>query len=144
MNAVTFDESKIALLTQQLAAGPFAGSNCKMMLFDTLTALAHTDTLSTLSAHELAFSGYARQTVTGWGTPTLTSDKHARSQAGTVTFSNTSGSPSNTITGWALVDTAASKVIHAGLYDTPFVIGDGEDYLTTPFYLLTGEIGSEP
>lgn len=144
MLGVIFDQSKVALLTQLLAGGPFAGSNCKMMLFDTLTSLDHADTLSTLTAHEAAFTGYARQTVSGWGTPALMADFHARAQAATVTFSNSGGSPSSTITGWALVDDGAGKVMQAGLYDTPFAIGASEDYLTTPFWTLTGEISSEP
>lgn len=144
MNGVVFDESKIALLLQQLAGGIFLSGNCKMMLCDTITALDHTDTLATLAANEVTFTGYARQTVGSWGTPVLTADLHARAQGATVTFSNTGGGASSTITVWALVDTAGGKVIQAGLFNTPFTIPGSSDYLLTPFFLYTGEIGSEP
>lgn len=144
MNAVVLDESKQAILDQQLAGGPFAGSNLKMMLFDTLTAIDHTDVLADYTAHEMAFSGYSRQTVSGWSASIMTVDFHARSQGDTVTFHNGSGSTTGTITGWAYVDTAAGKVVAAGLYTTPFTILDGDDYLSTPFALYTGELLLEP
>jgi hypothetical protein len=144
MNGVLFDQSKIELLTEQLAGTLFAGSNVQMALFYGITSLDHTDTYAGLVANEASFTGYARQTVTGWGTPTLTADFHARSQALTVTFSNTGGSDSSSITAWALIDTGSNKLIQGGLYDVPFVIPAGQDYLTTPFWTRTGEISHEP
>lgn len=138
------DGSKTRILNAFLTQPPFDGANCTLMLFDTLVALAHDTSYAALTAHEAAFSGYARQVVTGWGSSVLTADFHARSQAGTVTFDNSGGSPSSTLTGWALIDEANSAVIMAGLYDAPFAIPDGQSYLTTPFFLYTGEIGSEP
>lgn len=144
MNGIAFDEAKTSQLNQLLAGGPFAGTNCKMMLGKTLTALSHTDVYATLAAAELSHTGYARQDVVNWTSAVLTTDKHARSQADTVTFGNTSGSPSDTVTWWAFVDHGNSKILQAGLYDSPFVIGDGEDYLTTPFYTAFHEIAAEP
>lgn len=144
MNAVLNDGSKPGLLDAMLAQPPFDGSNCKMMLFYGITALTHATDYTTLLAGEVVTAGYARQTVTGWTVSVLTGDFHARSQAGTVTFHNSSGGDSETITGWALIDTANSLVIQAGLYDVPFAIPSGEDYLTTPFFTFTGELASEP
>jgi hypothetical protein len=144
MNGVLFDESKVELLTEQLAGTMFLGTNVKMALFYTITSLDHSDTYAGLVANEASFTGYVRQDVTGWGVPTLTIDFHARSQANTVTFSNSGGADSPLITAWALIDTGANKLIQGGLYDVPFSIPAGQDYLTTPFWTRTGEIGHEP
>jgi hypothetical protein len=142
MNGVILDDSKVKLATNQVANAPF--TTLQMGLFTTLTALTHATLTATIIADELSVSGYSRQTVSGWGTPTITADFHAITYASTVTFNNSSGSSSALITGWFLYDTAASKIVAAGLFDNPFVILAGSSYITTPFWQLTGEIGSEP
>lgn len=142
MNAVVFDDSKQKLVTNQLANPPF--TTLKMGLFTTLAAITHATTTATVLANEAAFTGYARQDVSGWGTPALTPDFHEVSFANAVTFNNSGGSPSALITGWFLYDTAAAKVVAAGLFDNPFVVTAGGSYITTPFWQIIGEIGSEP
>jgi hypothetical protein len=144
MNGVIFDESKLFLCDQQLSIAPFDASNIEVMLFETITALDHTDVLATLAAAETAFTGYARQPVTSWAPSSLTGDFHARAQGSTVTFDNSGVTDSGSITGWAMVDTANGTVVQAGLYDTPFVIAAGQSYVTTPFWLFTGELSDEP
>lgn len=144
MNAVTMRQSLAKLLDQQLASTMFSGSNIVMGLFTTLTAINDTDANSVFTTPEVTFSGYVRQVVTGWSAATITTDGHARSQADTVTFTNSSGSPQTGITGWFLYDVAANNVVQAGLFDTAKTINAGEDYLTTPFWLRVGEVRSEP
>lgn len=143
MNGVVFDEAKTIINDNTLSAGPFSTGDVQVMLFDTLTALGHGNVLADLEAHEVTFTGYARQPITTWGSSGLTADFHARSQGDTVTFTSTDVSDSSTITGWALVDNANGVVLQAGLYDTPFVIAAGQGYITTPFWLYTGEVSSE-
>jgi hypothetical protein len=144
MNGVVFDESKQRILDQMLVNSPFAAGNVMVMLFDTITTIGHADVLATLVAHEAAFTGYSRQSVLIWSPSALTADFHARAQGTTLSFTNSGGADSSLLTGWAMVDQGAGKVLQAGLYDTPFVIVAGQTYLTTPFWLYTGEIASEP
>jgi hypothetical protein len=142
MNGVLLDVSKQKLLSNQLANSPF--TTMTMGLFTTLTAISHATLTATIIADELVVTGYARQPVSAWGAPALTADFHEISFAGTVTFNNTSGSPSSLVTGWFLYDTAANQIVAAGLFNNPFIIGAGGSYVTTPFWQLIGEIGSEP
>lgn len=144
MLGVVADESKPALCDDLTAGSVLAPANAVLMLYDTIAALTHATVLATLAAHEVAVAGYARQPVTAWGASVLTADFHARSQGNTLTFTNSSGGASSLITGWALVDSGAGKIIQSGLYDTPFTIPAGQVYLTTPFFTFTGEIGVEP
>ncbi len=144
MNAVTARESLAKLLDMQLASTMFGSSNIVMGLFTTKTSIDETDALSAFTSNEVAFTGYSRQVVTGWGSATITTDGHARSQADTITFTNSGGSPQTGIKGWFLVDVAATKWVQAGLFDTDKTINAGEDYLTTPFWLRVGEIRDEP
>jgi hypothetical protein len=144
MNGVIFDESKLFLCDQQISLPPFDANNIEVMLFETITALSHTDVLATLAAAECSFTGYARQPVASWAASALTGDFHARAQGATVTFDNSGVTDSGSITGWAMVDVANGVVVQAGLYDTPFVIAASQSYTTTPFWLFTGEIGTEP
>lgn len=140
MNGVIADESKILLLEVTLAATPFNSTNAKMGLSTTNITPDGATVLADLTAGELAVAGYARQTLTGWATPTLTSDFHAYSEATAVTFLNTSGAPTGTIYTWFFVDTGNGKLICSGRFGTPFILpATTGTYTVKPFMQGTSE-----
>lgn len=141
MNGVILDGDKVNLLIQQLAGGGY--NSMQMGLGDTIAALSHATTGASLTAHEEAFTGYSRQSLT-FGSPALTTDKHARAFASAVTFSNTGVVDSTSITFWFFSNPSSGEVVMAGLFDTPFVIPAGGAYITVPFFQNFGEIQSEP
>lgn len=132
------DEDKNALNDARLATANFSGA--KMHLFQTLTSIDHTITESTLAANECSFAGYSAQTLSGWSASALTADFHSQSSASPVTFGpNTSGSDSPVIRGWWYKDAVTGLCIVAGLFDNPFIILNGQTYVVTPTFRLTGE-----
>lgn len=141
MGSVWNDESKLEALAAILASSRV--TNAKLMLFKTLTSIDDTTTYSTFASNEVTSSGYARQTASGWSSPAM-SGHRAVSIASVVTFNAPSGSPSDTITGWALVDDSNSKIIVADLYATPFAIPAGDVYRTSPVLTFRGENNSNP
>ena len=141
MSAVYNDESKNEVLAAILASSRI--TNARFMLGTTLAAIDHDTPYATFAAVEAAWTGYARQVLSGWTTPVL-SGLYSISLAAMVTISNSSGSTSPTITWWAIVDNTASKIVQAGLYPAPFTIPDSDVYRTTPVLTFKGEINSLP
>jgi hypothetical protein len=128
MNGTESNEGKVAILTAQLAAAPVAG-----MQMGLLTSTVPTDGTGTLAdcvAAEASWSGYARQAVSGWSTPTLQTDHSAASSSGTVTFSNTGGTTTPAITGWFWVDPSNTFTLFIGAYSPTFTIIAGGTFPT--------------
>lgn len=132
MKGVVMNQSKIVLLTGQLAAFPLGTGNSYMGLLQGVATIAESDSDGTVLAFESVFGGYARQNVGAWTTPTLALGV-ARSNAALVTFMNSSGVP-QTIDGWFFIDTATPALLMAGLYDVPIVIPAGDTFPTRPFW----------
>lgn len=131
------DESKINILTQRLANTPY--NTLQMGLSTANITPDHATTLATLVAGEIAPAGYARQAVSGWSTPILTPDFHAYSEAGTVTFTQTSGSDTAVIYTWFWRDSTNNKLVRSGRFAAPFVISSGGTISFIPFEQETGE-----
>jgi hypothetical protein len=131
------DESKVKLLSNELVNPPW--TTASMVLSTYNAAIDHTTTAAALLAGELTVSGYTRQPLYGWSTPTLDSTFRAVAQANAVTFANSSGAPTPTVYSWAFLDTASNKLIVAGLFDLPFSIpAGGGTFVTVPFARTTG------
>ena len=136
MIGVISDDSKVKMLEGQLANFPF--NTVSMGLFTNIITPTHLTHLSDLT--ELAVTGYARQPVTSWGTPTLSPDNHAVSSAPAVIFHNTGVADSPLIRGWFYVDTSSNTLLAAATFEAPFTLVATTGVITiTPFFRLTGE-----
>lgn len=102
------DDGVIQLLNAQITyiGGLYYG------LFTTNLTIAHNTVLSTVTAVEAAWTGYARQQVSSWPTPTIVSGVASMAGNTLLTFNNTSGS-TQTFYGWFAVDTSSGKLIAA-------------------------------
>ena len=140
---ILLNDDKIWLLEQYLIAAPFA-TNLDMGLFTTLTALTDATTSAAIVAAELVVSGYVRQPVNTWSSPVLDAAFDAVSNAAPVTFDNTSGGPTASITGWFYFETVNALCLMAGLFPTPFVIPAGGTFVTTPYYQLNSQVTANP
>lgn len=137
MNGVVCDESKVKLCTNRVGNVPM--TTLKMLLSEADITPDHATVAGDLTADEVSVSGYARQDVTGWGTPTLDGSFRAVAVAAAVTFLNTSGAPTGTIYTWGFIDTVANKLVMAGRFDLPFILpATTGSYTTTPFWRDTG------
>jgi hypothetical protein len=135
---VTCDESKVLLLTQLLASGPWAFA--QMLLSEADITPDRSTVAADLTADEVSVGGYARQAVTSFDGPTLDGSGFAFSQADVVTFLNTSGGDSGTIFTWGIIDSSNGKLIEAGRWDTPFVlVATSGNFPTRPTVRLRGE-----
>jgi len=142
MKGVLMDDSKRALLDDQLAVGPFSTNNAYMGLMQGVSAVNRADSTATILAFEPVFGGYARQLLQN---PTASSISAgvARSNFDLVTFTNSSGSD-QMIDGWFYYDNATNKVMMAGLYDTPVLIPNGDTFPTRPFWTRQGHFDDSP
>jgi hypothetical protein len=136
MDGVFLDESKNLSLTDMLANAPWAG--CKMGLSQYTFTIDHATPGSSLTSAEIAFTGYARQVLSGWSTPTLDSLFRAVSFAAPVTFANSGTVSSSSISSWFFIDETSGDVLIAGNFSTPFVILASDSFTTVPFIRETG------
>jgi len=142
MAAVWNNESKPQTMDAIVAGSRF--TNAKMMLLGgAIASISQGDSYATLAAFEVAFTGYARQSVSGWSPASLSANKGTTVSA-TLAFTNSGGSASPTIKGWALVDDTNSKIIVADLYTTPFTIAAGTAYATAAVLTYTGDATVTP
>jgi hypothetical protein len=133
------DQLKNALNDERVAGTHFAAAFLAL-LTGSIPSITHATVYSDLSPFEAAFSGYSAQALSGWTPSVLTADFHAIAYSAEVTFNNSSGSTSPTITGWMIYSTSGgNKLISALAYGTPFQILNGSTYKTTPSWQLTGE-----
>lgn len=137
MSSPLSDESKILILAERLTNPPY--DTLRMGLSTTNITPDHATSLATLTAGELAVTGYARQDVTGWATPILNGTFHAYSEADPVTFDNSSGSPTGTVYTWFFVDYTLNKLVRSGRFSAPFLISAGGSITFIPFEQETGE-----
>src|SRR5262245_14252632 len=117
--------------------------NAQLLLFTTITSITDATPFSTFTGNEVSFTGYSRQNVEGWSFPSM-SGHRAVSVSEIITFLNSGGSPSPTITGWALIYPDSSHVIVADLYSTPFSIAAGGAYTTALVLTFRGEVDHTP
>lgn len=137
-DGVTLIESEIEQLAGLLASGPWSGA--KMGLCTSNFTPAPTDVLATFTAGEPTVSGYARQNLTGWSTPTLDGSNRAVSEADLVTFLNMDSIPTGTIYVWFFVDSGGTLALMGGRFAIPFVLpATTGSYPTTPFARLRYE-----
>lgn len=135
---VTCDESKNALLAALVASGPW--TDAYMMLSEADITPDRETVLADLDVDEVTVSGYARQPITGLGTPAIVTPGVSRVIADPCTFINTSGGDSGTIYTWGIVDDTTGHLIEAGRWDTPFVLeATIGEFVTTPTVRLSGE-----
>lgn len=102
------DDGVIQLLDAQITyiSGLYWG------LFTTNLTIAHNTVLSTVTAVEASWTGYARAQVTSWPTPTIVAGVASMQGNTLLTFTNSSGS-GVTFYGWFCLDNSASKLISA-------------------------------
>lgn len=72
-----------------------------------------------------SWSGYSPWQVSSLSAVTIVSDRARCNAVSPATFGNTSG-VSQTAYGWAVVDTAANKILSAAMFDVPLIIPNGE------------------
>lgn len=139
MLGIMSDQLKTILNDERVAGSTFAGAMLAL-LTGAVPTPTHATLFATLSGFRPVYGGYADQAVSAWTASVLTADFHALSNAGEVTFHNSSGADTPTIMGWMLYSTVGgNRLLSAGLFSTPFVIPNGNDYKTTPSWQLTGE-----
>lgn len=136
MDGVLLDEGKPLDLDDMLLANPW--SSAQMGLSTYSGTVDHATTGNSFTSAEPTFAGYARQTLGGWSSAVLDASFRAVSTAAPVTFTNSSGSPSATISSWFFIHPASGDVLMGGLFTTPFTIAGGDTYSTVPFIRETG------
>lgn len=136
MDGVLLDEGKVLDLTDMVANPPWVGA--KMGLSTYSGTIDHATLGSSLTSGEITTAGYARQSLTGWGTPTLDSLFRAVVFAAPVTFANTSGGATPTIVSWFFIDPTSGDVLMAGTFTSFFTIAAGDTFTTVPFLRETG------
>lgn len=137
MDGVICDESKVKLVTNEVANPPF--TTLQMLLSLANITPTETTVAADLTGSEVAVTGYARQTVTGWGTPALDGAHRAATYAGSVTFLNTGVVPSGTIYTWGFIDTATGHLVVAGRFAVPFILAAvSGTYSAVPIWRSTG------
>jgi len=136
MTAVWNNETKPSTLADILAGTNVP--NAKLALLTGVGTITDADSFATITALEVSFTGYARQTVSGWSSPSMAGHR-AVAVSALVVFTNSGGSASPSINGWALLDTTLNKVIIADKYSAPFTIAAGTAYTTAIVLTFRGE-----
>ena len=113
MSLVIVDIGKKALLDKLTNVGGVNLVNALAHLYTNNHTPAHGDVLGSYT--EASYGGYAAQTLSGWPASSLNGSNRAASTAGTVTFSNTSGS-GQSVYGWFLTDSTGVTLIGAELF----------------------------
>jgi|GEM_PF-1354272 len=141
-------EGDVQLLTDLLGGGTL--ENWQLGLFNSNIAPAETDVASTYTAHETAFTSYARKTLTRgvgsstWNTvvsqaPSGSPAWSARgqvghSQYGSAAQSWTCGASGDTIYGYFIVGATSGKLICAEAFATPRTLANGDTLSITPIF----------
>jgi hypothetical protein len=141
-------EGDVQLLTDLLGGGTL--ENWSLRLFNSNITPAETDSASTYTAHETAFSGYAAKTLTRsvsastWntpvsqapsGTPAWSSRAQVgHSQYGASPQSWTCGATGDTIYGYFITGASSGKLICAEAFATPRTLASGDTLSITPLF----------
>ena len=81
------------------------------------------------------FTGYAPVAALTFGTPYIDLNGSARVDAPSQTFIATSGTPVDTIAGWAILNTAGTSLLELSLLSVPVQITQtGDGYTVQPTY----------
>jgi hypothetical protein len=141
-------EGDIQLLTDLLAGGSL--ENWQLCLFNSNITPAETDVAATYTAHETAFTSYARKTLTRtvgsstWNTvvsqaPSGSPAWSARSAVGHSQYGSaaqawTCGATGDTIYGYFIVGATSGKLICAEAFATPRTLANGDTLSITPIF----------
>ena len=143
---MTITNTGMAELMQDILSG---ATHLKLMLFQNLPTVSHAGVIGDITGtgDECTFTGYARQTVTGWtvGYSSANSDAYLNGPA--VTFTCSASGTSNTVNGYALLATdpitATDVLIGYQLFSPAYYIQNSGDAITvTPSITMTQGTGS--
>jgi hypothetical protein len=141
-------EGDVQLLTDLMGGGTL--ENWLLCLFNSNITPSETDSAATYTAHETAFSGYARKTLTRsissstWSTPVSQAPSgspawSSRAQVGHTQYSSspqswTCGASGDTIYGYFIIGATSGKLICAEAFSTPRTIASGDSLSITPVF----------
>jgi hypothetical protein len=123
----------LALARLIAVGGPLAGT--QLILFSNNLSITKDTQVSDLVP--CIFTGYAPVAALVFGTPYIDLGGNVRADVPSNTFVATSGTPVDTIAGWAILDTAGTGLVEAALLPVPVQItraGDGYTVLPTYAY----------
>jgi hypothetical protein len=148
MALVVPHEGGLQLLTDLLGGGTL--ENWQLGLFNSAITPAETDTAAAYTAHETAFAGYARKTLTRsisastWNTPVSQAPSGSpawssrsqvgHSQYGSAPQSWTCTGSGDTIYGYFILGATSGKLICAEAFATPRTLANGDTLSMTPIF----------
>jgi hypothetical protein len=114
-NLIVTDNWKAYVLSQMILA-----ANIEIGLFtNTAFTWNHATTIGDLT--EVAWTGYARISSSGWSVPALDGSFDSYSNASAVTFTN-GGATSVTVTGVFYFDSVSSNLVGGNVFTDPVVV----------------------
>ena len=148
MALVVPHQGDIQLLTDMLGGGTL--ENWQLGLFNSNITPSETDTAATYTAHETAFTGYSRKTLTRsissstWNTPVAQAPSGSppwsnrsevgHSQYGSTPQSWTCGATGDTIYGYFILGVTSGNLICAEAFATPRTLANGDTLSITPIF----------
>lgn len=141
-------EGEVQLLTDLLGGGSL--ENWSLRLFNSNITPAETDTASTYTAHETAFTGYSAKTLTRsigsstWNTPVSqapsgspawsSNSQVAHSQYGSSPQQWTCTGTGDTIYGYFVTGVTSTKLIFAEKFSASRTLANGDSLSITPVF----------
>lgn len=141
-------EGDVQLLNDLL--GTSTREDWQLGLFNSNITPAETDAAATYTAHEPAFTNYARKTLTRsigastWNTPVSQAPSgspawSARSQVGHSQYGSapqvwTCGATGDTVYGYFIIGATSTKLICAEAFTTPRTLASGDTLSITPIF----------
>jgi hypothetical protein len=148
MALVVPHEGDIQILNDLFNGGTL--ENWSLCLFNSNITPAETDSASTYTAHETAFTGYSRKTLTRsissstWNTPVSQAPSgsppwSSRSQVGHTQYGSapqswTCGATGDTIYGYFIIGATSGKLICAEAFASSKTLGNGDTLSLTPIF----------
>ena len=148
MALVVPHQGDIQILTDLFTGGTL--ENWLLCLFNSSITPSETDTASTYTAHETAFTGYSRKTLTRtisastWNPPVSqapsgsppwsTRNQVGHTQYGSAPQSWTCGATGDTIYGYFIIGATSGNLICAEAFATPRTLGNGDSLSITPIF----------
>ncbi|SRR5258708_1884734 len=132
MEPITTLAMQLLALTHLAATGGSLAAT-QLVLFSNNLSLTKALTVTDLVL--CTFTGYAAVPAQAFGTAYIDLNGDARMDVPSTTFVATSGTPVDTIAGWALLDTAGTGLILISLLPIPVQITQaGDGYTVLPTY----------
>jgi hypothetical protein len=141
-------EGELQLLADMLGGGSL--ENWQLCLFNSNITPSETDSASTYTAHEAAFTNYSRLTLTRqigtsyWNAPVSQAPSGSppwssraqvgHSQYGSTPQTWTSGATGDTIYGYFILGATSGKLICAEAFATPRTLAIGDTLSLTPIF----------